>query len=61
MARLKINKNPSEKEIREKFKKKVKDYELWEVGDVQQDGTVLLLATEKKTGKWKNFYVKVIL
>ena len=44
-----------------KFKKKVKDYELWEVGDVQQDGTVLLLATEKKTGKWKNFYAKVIL
>ena len=61
MARLKINKNPSEEEIREKFKKQVKDYQLWEVGDVQQDGTVLLLATEKKTGKWKNFYVKVIL
>ena len=61
MARLKINKNPSEEEIREKFKKKVKDYVLWEVGDVQQDGTVLLLATEKKTGKWKNFYAKVIL
>ena len=57
MARLKINKNPSEEEIREKFKKQVKDYQLWEVGDVQQDGTVLLLATEKKTGKWKNFYV----
>lgn len=61
MARLKINKTPSEEEIREKFKRQVKDYQLWEVGDVQQDGTVLLLATEKKTGKWKNFYVKVLL
>lgn len=61
MERLKVNKNPTDDEVRKKFQKAKPDYLLKAIGDVQQDGTVLLLATEKKTGKWKNFYAKVIL
>lgn len=61
MGRLKINKNPTEDEIKNKFKKAQPDYLLKAIGDVQQDGTVLCMATDKKTGKWRNFWVKIVL
>lgn len=61
MARLKVNKNPTEDEIRTKFQKEKPNYLLKAIGDVQQDGTILCMATDKKTGKWKNFWVKILL
>ena len=61
MGRLKINKNPTEDEIKNKFKKAQPDYLLKAIGDVLQDGTGTCLATDKKTGKWRTFYVRVVL